>query len=423
MIKKIFSTFTVRFIAAMLNFLIAVIISRYLGASGKGEQGILIATITIIILFDNLVGGATVVYLTPRLKIKNILTAAYLWAFFVSIITFLILFITGIVDTKYQFWIALLSGIFSFSSINTSILIGKEKISQSNILVFMIPLLTFLLLLLFYGSGIYVSIQSYIIALFLTYSINIVISFYFLSPYLKNQQPLKYRHIFPTLKIMLSYGYQNQLAHIFQLSSYRISFFVIEYYWGKSHVGVYSNGVSIIESVWMIASSINLYQYSRIVNTSDTLYQIKLTESLTKYGLLIALMVLLPLLLLPSSFYIWVFGKEFSEISNLILFLAPGIWVYNYSLLISHYFSGNGKYYINAICSGAGLLVTLAVVFILVPKYGIYGAAITSSISYFFTALMAILFFKKEGGSWVIFPTFSELKEFSQTILKNKKSI
>jgi O-antigen/teichoic acid export membrane protein len=412
MFKKIFSTFTLRFISAVINLLIAVVVSQYLGASGKGEQGIMLTTIALIILFDNLVGGASVIYLTPRLKIKNILLASYIWSIFITLSSYFILYFTELVEAKYQLPVAILSGMCSIASINNSVLIGKEKINQSNMLNFLIPLFTFLLLVIFFVSGWMLSIKAYLVALFVTYVVNIIAGFYFLSPHLKNQPKHTLKEIPSTLGTMLKYGCQNQMAHVFQLLSFRISFFVLEYYWSKSQVGIYSNGVSIIESVWMISSSITLLQYSRIVNSTDKKYALQLTELLTKYGMLVAFVALIPIVLLPSAVYTTIFGPDFSELNRLIWVLAPGIWVFNYTLILGHYFSGTGRYYINAIASGVGFIVTIVAVFILVPKFGIYGAAISATISYFCSSLVVIYFFIKSGGKFVLFPNKQELISF-----------
>ncbi len=66
MLGKILNTFGTRLISAILNLLIAVVISRFLGPEGKGEQGLIIATIAYVLVFANLMGGGAIVYLTPR---------------------------------------------------------------------------------------------------------------------------------------------------------------------------------------------------------------------------------------------------------------------------------------------------------------------------------------------------------------------
>jgi O-antigen/teichoic acid export membrane protein len=53
-LNKILNTFGTRLLSAMLNLLITILISQFLGPEGKGEQGIIIATIAYILVFVNL---------------------------------------------------------------------------------------------------------------------------------------------------------------------------------------------------------------------------------------------------------------------------------------------------------------------------------------------------------------------------------
>lgn len=396
--------------SAIINLLIAIIISRYLGAEGKGEQGILIATISFVLLFDNIVGGATVVYLTPRLKLKSILIVSYAWSLLVSLFAFLILYLFNFVPHQYLMSVAILSGISSMTSINSSILIGKEEIWKSNILSLFIPLVTIgvvLILFLFLGK---VEIESYVLALYVSYLVVFLLSLYFLTIWLDKGDTISLPELTSSFVSMLKFGSQNQLAHVFQLMNFRLSYYFLESFWGSSEVGIYSNGVSLIESIWMISGSITLYQYSRIVNTTDSKYAIEITETLTRFAMLIALLVIIPIVLLPSGFYTWIFGPDFKDLNKVIILLAPGVWVFNYSLIIGHYFSGTGRYYINSIASGVGFVIIIPAILILVPSYHYVGAAISASLSYVCTSLVVLWYFKKSGGRFILFPSFSELK-------------
>lgn len=396
--------------SAIINLLIAIIISRYLGAEGKGEQGILIATISFVLLFDNIVGGATVVYLTPRLKLKSILIVSYAWSLLVSLFAFLILYLFNFVPHQYLMSVAILSGISSMTSINSSILIGKEEIWKSNILSLFIPLVTIgvvLILFLFLGK---VEIESYVLALYVSYLVAFLLSLYFLTIWLDKGDTISLPELTSSFVSMLKFGSQNQLAHVFQLMNFRLSYYFLESFWGSSEVGIYSNGVSLIESIWMISGSITLYQYSRIVNTTDSKYAIEITETLTRFAMLIALLVIIPIVLLPSGFYTWIFGPDFKDLNKVIILLAPGVWVFNYSLIIGHYFSGTGRYYINSIASGVGFVIIIPAILILVPSYHYVGAAISASLSYVCTSLVVLWYFKKSGGRFILFPSFSELK-------------
>jgi O-antigen/teichoic acid export membrane protein len=225
-----------------------------------------------------------------------------------------------------------------------------------------------------------------------------------------------------TFKALIFFGFQNQLAHIFQLLSFRLSYFLLAAHSGQKAVGIYSNGLSIVESIWMISSSISLYQYARISNSDNSDYAKKLTEQCTKSGLLLTLFALMMVLALPTNFFTWLFGPEFHEIKLLILIMAPGIWIFNYALIIGHYFSGIGKYFVNAIASFGGFLVTLILLLLFSDKLTIYYAGIIAVASYFVTSMIVIIFYWKEGGKFVVLPSFNEVRKSFAFLLKSKEN-
>jgi O-antigen/teichoic acid export membrane protein len=201
---------------------------------------------------------------------------------------------------------------------------------------------------------------------------------------------------------MFRYGFYNQVAHITQMLSFRVSYYVLNSYHGEAAVGIYSNGISLAESVWLIAKSISLVQYARISNTDDRKYAQRLTVQLSKVSMAISLLLLLPLLLLPMGFYSFIFGAGFEEVRMVIWSLAIGVVVYNLSILLGHYFSGTGRYHINAIASSLGLIVSLILFFYLIPLYSITGAGIATSISYLFTSIVLLVFFVRDNpGNFV----------------------
>jgi O-antigen/teichoic acid export membrane protein len=422
MLKVIAGNFSVKFFSAMANLLIAIIISQSLGAAGKGEQSIILATITVILLVTNLVGGASIVYLTSRIGTKNILITSYIWTFIVVILCYFFLESIPYVSTKYNLAISFLSGINSMASINSSILIGKEKIQKSNLINLCIPVLTLVSIGNFFYCQRSLSITSYLISLFVSYFSALSIGVFFLLSERSETKDYCLQDFQSTFKALIFFGFQNQLAHIFQLLSFRLSYFLLAAHSGQKAVGIYSNGLSIVESIWMISSSISLYQYARISNSDNSDYAKKLTEQCTKSGLLLTLFALMMVLALPTNFFTWLFGPEFHEIKLLILIMAPGIWIFNYALIIGHYFSGIGKYFVNAIASFGGFLVTLILLLLFSDKLTIYYAGIIAVASYFVTSMIVIIFYWKEGGKFVVLPSFNEVRKSFAFLLKSKEN-
>ena len=410
MVRKILGNFGVRLLSAIVNLMIAIIVSQYLGASGKGEQSLVLTMIAIVTIFDNMVGGASIVYLTNKLRIRELFVASYLWTLIVSVFSYIVLVLVELVPDKFILSVVILSTISSIVSIHSSVLLGKENLKSFNLLSFLVPLISLFALLLQFALNWNRTADAYVYALYAAYGITLLVSILLIMGHVKKDTAFQFSNTWRTFKSLFYYGFQNQLAHVFQLLSFRISYFFLQRDCGEAEVGIYSNAVSVIESIWMISTSISLWQYAKISNSTDVNYTKTITQQLTKYGLLTAFVALTVLLFIPADFYSWLFGKEFRGLNELMWSLAPGIWVFNYALIIGHYFSGHGKYYVNAIASGIGLIVTVISAFYLIPALHIQGAAISASISYFATSLVVLLYFRKEGANFVVFPSMGELK-------------
>ena len=75
------------------------------------------------------------------------------------------------------------------------------------------------------------------------------------------------------------------------------------------------------------------------------------------------------------------------------MFMSFGIIAVAVNSMLSHFFSGTGRPYINTIGSVIGLVLTLSLGLILIPSYGIYGAAITASLSYLASLIFQFIAF------------------------------
>lgn len=400
--------------------MIAVVISQYLGATGKGEQGIIITTIAFILIISNIVSGSSLVYLSPRHPVTSLLIPSYLWSLIISGFAWLFLYYVQVIPAAYTTHVAILAGINSFAAVNCSVLIGKENIRANNIVTFLQVIITIAVLLIMMPLLKHFDIGAYLYALYAAYIFSFFAGLFFLAPYIRKE---KTAILFSkkVITALFRYGFINQLSHIAQMFSLRFSYYFLDYFSGEKAVGIYSNGVSIVESIWMIGNSIALVQYSRISNSDDLKYNQNLTVTLLRINLIISFFCLLPLLILPSGFYIALFGKEFYDINRIIWALSPGILIYTTAFALGHYFSGTGKYHINTLASVLGLIATVVLSFALIPRYSYMGSAIAATISYTLTSIFLIVVFSKQSGisPLKLLPAPSHIREYIQ-YLKTK---
>lgn len=400
MFGKILNTFGARALSAVINLLIAIILSQYLGPAGKGIQSLIITTITFVLVFANLIGGGTLVYLVPRYAASLLVLPSYLWTLLVGLVSYFILRFLPVIDGPFIIHICLLSVLNSFITINTSILIGKEKINTTNLISLVQPFILILSLLLIFTATGEPGPMEYIYSLYFSFLITLMVSILFFLKYCGRTRlhSLK-EYLFISVE-MIRYGLLNQVAHITQMLSFRLSYYVLNHYHGEAAVGVYSNGISLAESIWMISKSISLVQYARISNTQDRPEAARLTVRLIKFSVVASMILLIPLMLLPSTFYIFIFGDGFAGTRMVIWTLSFGVLVYNFSILTGHYFSGTGRYHINALASSLGLIASIILYFTLIPRFSIAGAGWATSLSYLNTTIILMILFNRENKKW-----------------------
>ena len=81
-------------------------------------------------------------------------------------------------------------------------------------------------------------------------------------------------------------------------------------------------------------------------------------------------------------------------------------------MVFSHYFSGINKPKYNLYGTLVGLAITIPSISILIPMYGIVGAGISVSLTYFGTILYQWIIFKKINGTRTkeLIPTLNDFK-------------
>jgi len=379
MFKKIIGTIFTRFLTAIMMLTIVVLNARFLGAEKVGVISLIILAVTIVQMVNNFIGGAALVYLVPRIPLIKLFVPSYVWGVTASLLCAVVLYITNSIPDGYFIHVMILSTLHSLFAVNTMILLGQERIRAINVLSIaqIVSLISILLIFFIFTSS--REVMVYVYAMYGSYIIMFLGSFALIIKRLEWGDLSGMKQV---IREILVFGSWAQTANIFQLFNYRLSYYFIEHLISKAALGVYATGVQLSEGVWIIPRSISMVQLSRISNEKRWDYAVKVTLVFSKVGVLVSMVIVGLILLLPSSFFVFVFGPEFSGVKPVIISLAVGIIALSFSILLSAFFSGMGKPVHSAIASGIGLIFTIILSLWLIPIYGIIGAGIAASCSY-----------------------------------------
>lgn len=394
MFKQIAYTTIVRLIAGVLNLVVAIILSNYIGAEGKGLQSLILSTVTIFVFLSGVIGYGGLTYLLPRYSFSNLIFPSVIWnVISVVLMAFVVLFF-NLIPSEFVWHVSILALINSLNQIHNAILQAQKRIKEINhIAMVQIVLLIGFISVFMIGFNVR-SIDVYLRALYISFIASLVLGISFTSKYYKSF--FKTLNIGNSLKLIrkhIVHGGANQFDIIFQLLIFRFAYYYMNSLLGTEEVGVYSNGVSLIEAIWILGRSIAYVQHSQIVNIKVNKEAVLLSLKFIKLSGVLSFVAVAVLVLMPSQVYIYVFGEEFTEVKNVILSLSLGVIFYSVSFIISSHFSGIGKHYLNMITSIAGLMIVIVLTIILIPTYGIIGAGISVTITLILVTILKLILF------------------------------
>lgn len=430
MIKKIFGTFGTRLLNALVGFVTLWFGTNFLGKEAWGIGATVLVDVSLLLIAVELLSGSGLIYFTPRRPFITLFKIAYTWTsviicffalIFFILYTFLPKIYHGFIPEGYGFEVLLMVFLYSLHNFNMNILLGKERVGTQNIL-FIIQFMTQLCSMIAYIFIFDIrNADAFIYSLITGYVTVNICGFIFIIPYFKTSDTRSQRQesFMSMAKEMFHFGSMIQLSTLVTMINRRISYIVIKNVFGDAEVGVYTSGTQVSEATKLIGHSIALVQFSSISNMDDSKKAAALTVTFLKLACVLTALCMIVICLIPKSIFIWIFTEEFAEIKDVLLCLSPGMVFLAADMIFSHYFSGVNKPQYNLYGTLVGLAITVPSIIILIPLYGIMGAGISVSLTYFGTILYQWIIFKKINGTKTkeLIPSLDDFK----TLITNIK--
>ena len=384
-----------------------------LGASGQGE----LALYTNFILLSSLLLGAGlpagIVHFIAARKIEqkqvlSILLTVLLIGFALLLLILSILqsatLLSTFIPTLFHhnsvwFWLMLLHlllvllNIFLSSILQAEALFGKASyilISGS------ITLLLLYALRYFAITGIHIPPFNWIL-LALISSQLIQLIFFLRQVYTTNPDYLHLEQIqIGAIRPLIQFAFLAFMTNLIQFLSYKMDIWFVNYFHGKQLTGIYALGVSLAQMLWLLPSAIQSVLYAFISTHTDRQLMIQRTINTTRQIAVYAISAGITGYLLSIYLVPILFGEEFRESVQCIGLLFIGVVPFCLSMAVSGYFAGTGRVRINLYSAILGFIVCMAADLLLIPSYGILGAAIASSISYISTVTFLLVKFHRD---------------------------
>lgn len=221
-----------------------------------------------------------------------------------------------------------------------------------------------------------------------------------------------------TLRRLARFGVQGESGNVLQLLNYRLDQYLVRAFVGLAGVGIYAVGVSMTEAVWLLANAVAIVLMPRLTSAAPDEAR-RMTPLATRNTLLVATLGAIALGVVAKWLVPAFFTHRFDASVGALWWLLPGTVALTGSKVITSYIFSQGRPFVNTLITLASLAVTLVALLLLVPPYGINGAAAASSIAYIAHFAVALYAYRRISGRPVleaILPRFSDARLYSDAV-------
>lgn len=228
------------------------------------------------------------------------------------------------------------------------------------------------------------------------------------------------------LRRAFPFGFQAWIGNVLQQANYRLDLLILGAYVAAGEVGKYSVAVTITNLAWILPQGLQMVVFPRTARLDADAEAGVVTSAesdaavarATRHSVLLMLPAGLAVCLLLAVVPL-VYGRQFDETVWLGLLLLPGVLTLGTGKVVSAVVAGRGKPRYMMYSGMIGAAVTVTMYFVLIPAFGEWGGAIASSISYTFSTVVVVAFFRRVTDVSLrraLVPTRADIADYRESI-------
>jgi O-antigen/teichoic acid export membrane protein len=415
-VKSTASTLITRLIIMGLAFFVGIVAARSLGPTDLGAFSISLALPALVSLFLQFgLGVANVYFLGKReypadVLLGNALTVSLVTsALVLPLYLLLIPVLQGTVAAGIQSGVLILIGLSIplalISGHLSYIFLGFQNIGEYNLLKLIRQGSTLILLVIFVvllGMG----VMGAVAAMTLAWGFMVLRGLWAI----RDSVSVRLVWNWPVLKSCLGLGVKGYLANLFQFFNYRLDILLLSLFMGVTPVGLYTTAVLAAEILWYVPEAVATVLFPKTASASASEARaFTPLVSRTVFLMTLGLAVLLALLSYPVV--VTMFGMQYEDSVMPLKLLLPGVVLLSLAKVLASDLGGRGLLLYNTLGSLTGLIATVILDLLLIPRWGINGAAIASSISYGLSSSVILFFYFRASGNGlrdVLLPRYTD---------------
>lgn len=183
-------------------------------------------------------------------------------------------------------------------------------------------------------------------------------------------------------RALTSYGVRSHAANVLGYLGYRLDIFLVDGFKGAAAVGLYGAGVVIAEGLWMPSQAVSTALFPTIAAEQTESARRAITPLVVRSTLWLTTILAAILFVAAGPVVDLLYSSRFGASAAVVRILVPGIVFFSGARVLGNDIAGRGRPLVNSVVAGASVICNIALNVVLIPRYGIDGAAWASTGSY-----------------------------------------
>ena len=200
----------------------------------------------------------------------------------------------------------------------------------------------------------------------------------------------------PLIKATLRYSAK---AYLWSGATYldgRSALMLVAILISATELGYYAVAVSLSEKLWNIAESVATVLFPFVSAPNQDRVTAHITSAVCRYVFMLSSVISLCVGILAGPLVEVVFGAEFMPAIRPLRVLLFGVAVVSIARLIAVDFAGRGDPEVGALSASISAIVSIVLVLLFAPGYGIVGAALATIVGYLAAAVVMVTLFSRK---------------------------
>lgn len=199
----------------------------------------------------------------------------------------------------------------------------------------------------------------------------------------------------------LGFGLKSHIGRVMLLGNYRLDQWILGAIAGAEELGLYSVAVAFAEALFLLPTALSAVQRPELVRASEA-EAVRRTGLVFRYSLVVTLAGALLLVVLAPLFVLTLFGEEFEDSIFQLRILALGAFGIVALKQVGNALTARQLPTRASFGIGFAFVSTMVLDVLLIPPLGAVGAALASSISYTIGGILIVVLFTRALNGHVL---------------------